>query len=95
VILLIVYLPAHSFFQSGVFPSRFWPLFLVGWAYIFLVSEPRRWLCRYYTLRVVPVLDETGKPVIDSATGKQITKTVPVSKDDQGRAYKIFKFLQW
>jgi magnesium-transporting ATPase (P-type) len=48
VILIIVFVPAHSFFQSQIFPGVYWLIVFVGWAGLFLLNEPRKYLIRKY-----------------------------------------------
>lgn len=46
IIIIIAFIPAHSFFGNGVFPGIFWLIILVGWAGLFLLNEPRKYLIR-------------------------------------------------
>ena len=48
IIFIIAFIPADNFFQNKSFPGFVWSIFLVGWAGLFLLNEPRKWLIRNY-----------------------------------------------
>jgi len=47
-IIIVVFVPAHQFFQTAVFPGKFWPIILIGWFSLFLAGEGRKYLGRKY-----------------------------------------------
>jgi len=48
IIMIIAFIPAYSFFGNGQFPGIFWLIILVGWAGLFILNEPRKYLIRHY-----------------------------------------------
>ena len=48
IIMVIAFIPPNGFFQNEQFPGFVWSIFLVGWAGLFLLNEPRKWLIRHY-----------------------------------------------
>lgn len=46
IILIIAFIPPNSFFLNWNPPGYVWAIVLVGWAGLFLINEPRKWLIR-------------------------------------------------